>query len=116
MLNHVCVLTVKVSNLKEALAFYTEILDFKVSKEYGPKIVSLHHENIPIVLEEEPVQSENNNVLLAIQSNDIYRDFHQFNEKGVPILSKEPKPCPPGLYFVIKDPSGNHIEILQFTN
>ncbi len=102
--------------MKEALAFYTEILDFKVSKEYGPKIVSLQHENIPIVLEEEPLHSENNNVLLAIQSNDIYRDFHQFKEKGVPLLLEEPKPCPPGLYFVIKDPSGNQIEILQFTN
>lgn len=116
MLNNVCVITIKVSSMKEALAFYTEILDFKVSKEYGPKIVSLQHEIIPIVLEEEPLHSENNNVLLAIQSNDIYRDFHQFKEKDVPILFEEPKPCPPGLYFVIKDPSGNQIEILQFTN
>ncbi|MFK3959076.1 VOC family protein [Guptibacillus hwajinpoensis] len=104
----------KVSNIKEALVFYTKVLDFEVSKEYGPKIVSLVHENMPIVLEEEAVQSESKNVLLGIQSTNIHRDFRQLKEKGVQILSEEPQPCPPGLYFVIEDPSGNQIEILQF--
>ncbi|WP_226658061.1 VOC family protein [Pseudalkalibacillus hwajinpoensis] len=116
MLNNVCVLTIKVSNMKESLAFYTEVLDFKISKEYGPNIVSLQHESIPIVLEKESQESEKNSVLIAIQSNDIHKDFHRFKEKRVPILSEEPKPCPPGLYFVIEDPSGNQIEILQFIN
>ncbi|WP_273852744.1 VOC family protein [Guptibacillus spartinae] len=116
MLNNVCVITVKVSNMKESLAFYTEVLDFKVSKEYGPTIVSLQHDSLPIVLEEGLQNSEKNSVLIAIQSSDIHRDFQRLKEKRVPILSEEPKPCPPGLYFVIEDPSGNQIEILQFMN
>ena len=116
MLNNVCVITVKVSNMKESLAFYTEVLNFKISKEYGPNIVSLQHDSIPIVLEEESLASQKNSVQIAIQSSDIHRDFQRFKEKRVPILSEEPKPCPPGLYFVIEDPSGNQIEILQFMN
>lgn len=116
MLNNVCVITIKVSNMKESLAFYTEVLGFKISKEYGPNIVSLQHDSIAIVLEEESLKSGKNSVLIAIQSNDIHRDFQRFKEKRVPILSEEPKPCPPGLYFVIEDPSGNQVEILQFRN
>ncbi|MCA0990436.1 VOC family protein [Pseudalkalibacillus hwajinpoensis] len=116
MLNNVCVITIKVSNMKESLAFYTEILDFKISKEYGPNIVSLQHESIPIVLEEEFQETVKNSVLIAIQSDNIHQDFQWFKDKEVSILSEEPEPCPPGLFFVIEDPSGNRIEILQFMN
>ena len=66
--------TVKVPNMKQALAFCTKVLDFEVLKEDGSKIVSLFHENIPIVLEEEAVQSDSKNVLLGILSTSIRQD------------------------------------------
>ncbi len=46
----------------------------------------------------------------------IENDFNQLKDKGVKIISSEPQPCPPGRYFVIEDPSGNQIEIVEFSN
>ena len=114
MLNKVCVLTIKVSNMQEAVDFYTNMLDFKVSKHYGEKIVSLQHEAVPVVLEETDRQLDGQGVLLGLLSYDIEKDFATLKAKGVKVLFDEPKPCPPGRYFVIADPSGNEIEIVQF--
>ena len=113
-----CVLTVKVNNMKDALPFYTEILDFKVSKTYSDKIVSLVHESIPIVLEESsPTENvSGSQVLLGIYSEDIDEDFKKLRKRGAHLLSNEPEPCPPGRYFIIQDPSGNQIEIVEFSN
>ncbi|MGB8000444.1 MAG: VOC family protein [Anaerobacillus sp.] len=118
MLNNVCVLTVKVNNMRDALPFYTDILDFKVSKTYSDKIVSLVHESIPIVLEESsPTEKVSaNQVLLGINSEDIEVDFKKLKERGANLLFNEPEPCPPGRYFIIEDPSGNQIEIVEFSN
>ncbi|MBN8207669.1 VOC family protein [Bacillus sp. NTK071] len=118
MLNQVCVLTVKVKEMKESLSFYTEMFNFTVSKKYSDKIVSLVHKNIPIVLEEDPSinLSESKNVLLGISSENIDYDFKLLKERGANVLFDEPKPCPPGLYFIVEDPSGNQIEVVEFTN
>jgi lactoylglutathione lyase len=116
MLNKVCVLTIKVENLQAAIEFYTNVLDFKVSKYYGEKIVSLQHEEVPIVLEEAECELVGNRqgVLLGLLSTDIEQDYSDLKAKGVKVLFDEPKPCPPGRYFVIEDPSGNEIELVQF--
>ncbi|MBP1941089.1 VOC family protein [Cytobacillus luteolus] len=116
MINSVCVLTIKVDNIQAAIDFYTNVLDFNVSKYYGEKIVSLQHEAVPIVLEETEHQLLGNRqgVLLGLLSQDIEQDFSQLKAKGVKVLFDEPKPCPPGRYFVIEDPSRNEIELVQF--
>ncbi|CAM3378791.1 hypothetical protein GCM10009865_21190 [Aeromicrobium ponti] len=116
MLNKLCVLTVKVDNLQAAIKFYTEILDFEISKHYGEKIASLVHSEVPIVLEETEAEKRDSNVLPGILSKDINRDFSRMKEAGVKVLFDEPQPCPPGRYFVIEDPSGNQIEIVEFSN
>ncbi|WP_407270337.1 VOC family protein [Radiobacillus sp. PE A8.2] len=119
MLNQVCVLTVKVNDLKNAIKFYTEVLDFKVSEHYGDKIISLMHDGIPIVLEEtekNALSPTNQHVLLGLYSEDIDRDFTLLQSRGAKLVFDEPQPCPPGRYFVIEDPSGNQIEIVEFSN
>ncbi|KAA0545264.1 VOC family protein [Bacillus sp. BGMRC 2118] len=116
MLNKVCVLTVKVANLQEGVEFYTNVLDFEVSKYYGEKLVSLVHHEVPIVLEEVENVQTGNNVLMGILSKDIEQDFNNMKSKGVKVLSDEPMPCPPGRYFIIEDSSGNQIEIVEFSN
>ncbi|WP_083270595.1 VOC family protein [Bacillus marinisedimentorum] len=118
MLNKVCVLTVNVNDMKKALKFYTEVLDFAVSKRYGDKIISLVHNELPIVLEEKGPEStgRRQSVLPGILSADIDRDFELLKSKGAVIIFDEPKPCPPGRYFVIEDPSGNQIEVVEFSD
>lgn len=117
MLNTVCVLTVQVRNLEEAIEFYTEVLGFEVNKQYGDTIVSLKHNHIPVILEQSDYLKKNqeNYVLLGIQSNNLDEDIDYLKEKGVDVLF-DPRPCPPGRFTVVKDPSGNQIELLEFSN
>lgn len=116
MLNKVCVLTVQVTNLEEAIRFYTEVLKFQVNKRYGEKIVSLV-QDIPLILEETETVTLNNSqpVLLGLLSENLDEDIKYLTGKGVKILFDEPKPCPPGRYTIIEDPSGNQIELVEFS-
>lgn len=117
MLNKVCVLTIRVPNLKEAINFYSNILGFKISKYYGEKIASLQHDEIPIVLEEseDAQQNPKQNVLLGLFSENLDADILNLKMKGASILFDEPKPCPPGRFTIIEDPAGNHIELVEFS-
>ncbi|MEQ2525083.1 VOC family protein [Bacillaceae bacterium CLA-AA-H227] len=118
MLNQVCVLTIKVTNMEEAVDFYTNVLDFSVAKKYGENIISLDHNGLPLILEkaEKVNVPSSSSVLLAINSSNIQEDFKKLQDKGVKILFDEPKPCPPGYFFVIEDNSGNHLEIVEFVD
>ncbi len=119
VLNKVCVLTVNVNDMKEAIDFYTRVLDFEVSKRYGETIVSLVHNGLPIVLEEKKGSGQagsGQSVLPGILSEAIEKDFELLKSKGAVMIFDEPKPCPPGRYFVIEDPSGNQIEVVEFSN
>lgn len=118
MLNKVCVITIRVPNLENAIDFYSEILGFKVSKYYGEKIASLQHGDIPIILEEcgSAVQNPKQNVLIGLISRDLDLDILELKKKGVDFLFDEPKPCPPGRFIIIKDPTGNQIELVEFSS
>jgi lactoylglutathione lyase len=118
LLNKVCVLTIKVDNLDTAIEFYTKVLDFEVSKLYGEKIVSLVHNHVPIVIEESDIPSANQgqSVLLGILSKNLDEDLSILKTKGAKILFDEPQPCPPGRFTIIEDPSGNQIELVEFSN
>jgi lactoylglutathione lyase len=118
MLNKVCVLTIKVGDMEKALEFYTKVLDFDVSKHYGENIVSLVHNEIPIVLEksDEESTSASQKVLLGILTENIDEDVKFLRGKGAKILFDESKPCPPGRYNVIEDPFGNQLELVEFSN
>lgn len=117
MINKVCVLTIKVQEMKSAIEFYTNVLDFEISKEYGEKIVSLVHKDIPIVLEESaPTNSSSNQVLPALFSENLDNDIAKLKSKGAKFLFDEPRPCPPGRFIVLEDPSGNHLELIEFSN
>jgi lactoylglutathione lyase len=118
MLNKVCVLTIKVGDMEKAIEFYTKMLDFGVSKHYGDNIVSLVHNEVPIVLEksDEESISGNQKILLGILSENIDEDVERLRKKGAKILFDESRPCPPGRYNVIEDPFGNQLELVEFSN
>lgn len=112
-------ISIYVPNIEEALDFYTNTLGFALSKRYGPKIASLVHGELPIVLE------ENDNAIykddlritgvgIGIQTDDIYETVQFLKEKEVNFLVAEPADCPPGKYISITDPFGNIIDFLQY--
>ncbi|UFT98340.1 VOC family protein [Radiobacillus kanasensis] len=114
MMNQICVITIRVTNVQEAVSFYTEKLNFQVSERYGESIVQLEHDGVPLILEESSDIKSGNNVVLGLLSNDIQEDFQAMKERGIRVLLDSPQPCPPGHFFVIEDPFGNQIEIVEF--
>ena len=86
MSNEVCVISIYVPNMSEAVDFYTDTLGFEVNKEYGPKIVSLVHGELPIVLEEnENATYRNDNkttgIALGLKTDDIYETTSALKRK-----------------------------------
>lgn len=110
----VCVISIYVSDMEKALDFYGHVLGFEVNKKYGPKIVSLVHEGLPIVLEEHEETVGGSGIALALQTADVYKAANDLLAHGVELLMKEPADCPPGKYISFKDPFGNTLEYLQF--
>ncbi|MFJ7827715.1 VOC family protein [Psychrobacillus sp. NPDC096623] len=119
MKNQVCVISIYVPNLNKAIDFYTNTLGFELNKQYGPKIASLVHGELPIVLEEKDNATYNQDVsgvVLGFQTEDIYEKVKFLKEKEVNFIVGEPTNCPPGKYISFRDPFGNILEYLQYEN
>lgn len=120
-MNQVCVISIYVPNLNEAIDFYTNTLGFELNKQYGPKIASLVNGVVPIILEENDNTTYNQDnktsrVVLGIQTNNIYETVNFLKERDVNFLIGEPTDCPAGKYISFSDPFGNILEYLQFEN
>jgi lactoylglutathione lyase len=118
-LSQVCVIGIYVPNIQKAIDFYTTVLGFEVNKQYGPKIVTLVHGDLPIVLEESENSSYNaatqtSGVVLGLKTEDINQTVKQLKEHEVDFIIDEPTKCPPGKYISFRDPFGNVLEYLQF--
>lgn len=119
MMSQVCVIGIYVPNIQEAIDFYTRVLGFEVNKQYGPKIVTLVHGNLPIVLEETEQSTYKSDttasgVVLALSTDDINQTVSSLKEHKVYFIMDEPTKCPPGQYIRFRDPFGNILEYLQF--
>jgi lactoylglutathione lyase len=117
--SQVCVIGIYVPDLNKAVDFYSNTLGFQLNKHYGSKIVTLMHEEIPIVLEESEGAAYNrdNNVsgvVLALRTEDIEETLKLLKEKEVELVVDTPADCPPGRYISFRDPFGNVLEYIQF--
>ncbi|MGE7951365.1 VOC family protein [Lysinibacillus xylanilyticus] len=118
-MNQICVISIYVPNLNKAIDFYTNTLGFELNKQYGPKIASLVHGELPIILEENDHTTYNQDnkitgVVLGLQTEDIYETVKFLKEKEVNFIVDVPTNCPPGKYISFRDPFGNILEYLQF--
>ncbi|MGG3563320.1 VOC family protein [Neobacillus rhizosphaerae] len=118
-MSQVCVIGIYVPNIQKAIDFYTTVLGFEVNKQYGSKIVTLVHGDLPIVLEESEKSScaTNSNtlgVVLGLKTEDINHTVKLLKEHKVDFIVDEPTKCPPGKYISFRDPFGNVLEYLQF--
>lgn len=118
-MSQVCVIGIYVPNIQEAIEFYTTVLGFEVNKKYGPKIVTLVHGDLPIVLEESERASyigntKTSGVVLGLKTEDINHTVDLLKEHKVDFIVEEPTKCPPGKYISFRDPFGNVLEYLQF--
>ena len=118
-MSQVCVIGIYVPDIQKAIDFYTTVLSFEVNKQYGSKIVTLVHGDLPIVLEEleEFTYNANNNtsgVVLGLKTKNIEQTVKMLKEHKVDFILDEPTKCPPGKYISFRDPFGNVLEFLQF--
>jgi len=119
MMTQVCVISIYVPNLNEAIDFYTNTLGFELNKHYGPKIASLVNGELPIILEENDNTTYTQDhhmtrVVLGLRTDDIYEMVKFLKEKKVHFIVEEPTNCPPGKYVSFSDPFGNILEYIQF--
>ncbi|MCL1698210.1 MULTISPECIES: VOC family protein [unclassified Lysinibacillus] len=117
-MTQVCVISIYVPNIEKAIDFYTTVLGFEVNKQYGPKIVTLVHGDLPLVLEESKesnsISKDFLGVVLALKTDDIHQTVNKLREHNVEFIVDEPMDCPPGKVISFRDPFGNVLEYLQF--
>ncbi|AWP26109.1 Glyoxalase/bleomycin resistance protein/dioxygenase [Paenibacillus vortex V453] len=117
---NLCVLSINVSNMDQAKQFYCDILGFQISKAYSEEIISLENEGLSLVLQkcdritktDYPHEAQ---VIIGIETADVSAAISKYKSQGVEVIFDTPQPCPPGLYSAIRDPFGNVIELLEFT-
>ncbi|TYS52201.1 VOC family protein [Bacillus infantis] len=119
LMAQLCAIGIYVPDLTKAVRFYTEVLDFEVNKQYGPKIVSLAHGELPIILEETEgagyiERKEAAGPVLVLQTENLENEVVRLKSKGADFVIEEPAACPPGRYISFSDPFGNRLEYLQF--
>ena len=98
-MSQVCVIGIYVPNLQKAVDFYTTVLGFEINKQYGSKIVTLVHGELPIVLEESEKSSYDANrktlgVVLGLKTEDINHTVKMLKEHKVDFIVDEPTKCP----------------------
>lgn len=112
---------INVTNLDEAIKWYTEALGFKVSKEhyYPPRAVDLVQQgSVRLLLYQvdTPAEIDYPNAaqsLIIFRTKDLRSTMEKLKEKGVEFVYPEAKEFPAGSFTAFKDPFGNVHEIVQ---
>jgi lactoylglutathione lyase len=117
----ICVVQVNVTDMDQAIDFYTGVLGFVVkSRASYPFAVVLDQDAFTFLLAkcdrsttvEYPHVAQ---TLINIETADLAAALDDLKAKGVDLIHSEPQPCPPGLYAAFRDPFGNVLELLQYT-
>lgn len=111
----VCVQTIYVSDLGEAVRFYAEGLGYEVKATYGPCIAQLRTGATTLILEQmEGSHPEMPATVLSFQADDIHAAMRRVVEAGGDLVHTEPQRCPVGVYVNFRDPAGVLHGLLQF--
>lgn len=82
----VCMVSIKVTDMKETKKFYCEKMNFNLEKEYGENIIELNVNGFPIILEKASKPNtldygENSQVVLGLQTDDLNKDLEHLKKK-----------------------------------
>ncbi len=112
---------INVTNLEEAITWYTEILGFQISKKhyYPPRAVDLVQKGKVRLLLYQVEKSRKidypNEVqsIIIFKTENLNQTMDEFISKGVEFVYPEAVEFPAGLFNAFKDPFGNYHEIVQ---
>ncbi|HVE52255.1 MAG TPA: VOC family protein [Ramlibacter sp.] len=112
----VCVQTIYVRTLADAVRFYQSALGYEVKATYGPCIAQLRTGTTTLILEEiEPGRGPAvPATMLSFETKDIEADMRKVVDAGGTLLDGAPQRCPVGVYVVFEDPAGVQHSLLQF--
>jgi len=112
----VCVQTIFVSDLDDAVHFYTDGLGYEVKATYGPCITQLKTGATTLILQKmEPgSQPADPSPVLSFQTEDIRASMRRIVEAGGTLVHTEPRKCPVGVFVMFKDRAGVLHNLLQF--
>jgi lactoylglutathione lyase len=116
----ICVVQINVPDMDRALDFYTDVLGFAVrSRASYPFAVVLEQEGFTFLLAKcergaSADYPDGAQILIDIETADLAATLRDL-QRGVDLVHTEPQPCPPGLYAAFRDPFGNVLEYLQYT-
>ena len=115
----ICSISIYVHDIKQAEAFYRDVLGFQIAGRPAPFLVKLEHDGIPLVLcaAERATSSQytkESSTVLGIATDDVAKHADRLRAKGATMVFDEPQDFPVGKFNAVKDPSGNIVELLEF--
>ena len=102
-----------VSNIEQAIAFYTDKLGLKLSSRDVVARLDLDGVLVELVPAERAANKSGGNARLCLRVDDIQTALAELRTKGVPASAVEPKQN--GLLATLQDPDGNEICLWQYT-
>ena len=115
-MNKVCVVGLSVTDMDKAIEYYAS-LGFPVrDRKLYPHYVELDHEDHDrFVFILARTQRPSPQTLLNFETPDLIERMRELSEKGVTSLDAQPRTFPEGVNAAYEDPSGNVIELIEFT-
>lgn len=112
----VCVQTIFVTDLEEALRFYGDGLGYELKARYGPCIAQLRTGATTLILQqiEGAGQPSAPATVLSFQTEDIRASMRRIVEAGGELVHTEPQRCPVGVFVMFRDRAGVLHDLLQF--
>jgi lactoylglutathione lyase len=112
-------ISIYITDMDAAIAFYTDVLGFKVKSRPVPFITELDHDGAAVVLcqAEKAVKADypaSTGTVIGLVSKDVAAAAQGFAKKKVTMVVPEPQEFPGGKFIAVRDPSGNVVELLQF--
>ncbi|MEV7964908.1 VOC family protein [Sphaerisporangium sp. NPDC088356] len=117
----IAVISVNVHDMDQAVAFYTDTLGFAVRSDRGaPYFVELVNDGPRLVLQlaERPAKADYPSgacIMINLGVADAQAELGRLRESGAELLHESLQESPVGPYFAVADPSGNVIELIQFS-
>ncbi|MBN7773491.1 VOC family protein [Clostridium aminobutyricum] len=115
-----CWSTLRVKNLEESIAFYTEIIGLEVARRFngGPskEIVFLGDSETKIELVCDGESRDTNvgkDISWGFETESLDKALELVKEKGIPVVSGPIQPNPHVKFFFIKDPDGMLIQLVE---
>jgi lactoylglutathione lyase len=115
------VINIGVHDMREARHFYEEILGFSVADDsFAPQFIELANEGPTLLLAlcEQKTDSAypiGATIALDIAVRDADAELGRLRQAGIDLVHNKLQASPVGPYFAVRDPSGNIIELVQFS-